>query len=206
MTSITPSDRHRGFDYGASHPLSPHEQATADALIQIDKQFGKRKPTAVQQAKIDKMVAEKAAKKAQGPVQKGKGWTNNIKKQHVNTNVWNQAVGATAMNTKPGELPPLDAVQAMLRLTAMGIDITAGAQGQNMRTTVVFEGDGLQRFAAMCKRSGAGASGPNSEYDLEILQEQVTEVGDELSDDFKKGIEAAVAVLLEGKHLEEFLS
>jgi hypothetical protein len=47
---------------------------------------------------------------------------------------------------------------------------------------------------------------PKRQYDLEILQEQVTEVGDQLSADFKRGIEAAVAVLLEGKHLEEFLS
>jgi hypothetical protein len=105
------------------------------------------------------------------------------------------------MGLKPDALIPMDALNAMLRLTATEIEITAGAQGQNMKTTVTFEGDALQRFASLCKKNAAGGS----MYDLEILQEQLVEVGDEFSDEFKLGINAAVAVLLEKKHLEEFL-
>jgi hypothetical protein len=164
-------------------------------------------------------------KKPKSTVQKAADWTKILKKQPVRSAAWNNVTaqhhtlgthitvpypGSNGLYAFPDDTDyatalSMNDIQEILKRTATTANITAGAQGQNMKVEVTFEGNGLQRFANMCSKGRPGPSG-NAKYDLEILKEQVTEVGDDLSADFKKGIEAAVAVLLQGAHLEEFLS
>ena len=119
----------------------------------------------------------------------------------IQSNTWSDwLINSVPMDLRPGAYISMADVTEILKRTAVSIDVSR-TSSKRTTTKVVFEDDGLQRFAAMCVEGKK----KSSVYDLEILQEQLVEVGDEFSDEFKRGINAAVAVLLEKKHLEEFL-
>lgn len=198
MTLNTPNDMYDyspkalpQHDMAALEVLTARDKALIDALDQIDRQFRTGTHSHVANQRLQHEIARKQAKKAQGPVQKGQDWVKSIPKKPFHSNT-------PPMTNKPSN--PANIMQAMMaifRLTAQSIQTDMNS------VTATWSSGNLEKLFNLVKDSHFEASNL-SNYDHEILEEQLIEVGDQFSPEFLLGVSAAVAVLLEGKHLTDF--